>query len=372
MIRKRGAAALPGNLLEPLLLAEDAVARLDERLRASPVHEAWVSRSHFHEACAARWIAGDLVHLEDLVLNDAAMDIRTPTHELTRASAVLRAHRSIAGHPAGWALSAAGLNALSGRGPEWQDEQQVAPREREVELVGAEDEHEADRAFADIDALLARSTRAIAGARAPAAEQERPLGLAELGLYDGERNDDERLATWRDRVDLSRPPILAALDAWDAWVDLAPLQTMPWLGALLVAAVLRAGGKTQNHLACISLGLRESRRTKGGSALHGYALAPPKIAMLNAIKAAADAGLQEHDKLMLARTQLQRFLANRRSHSRLPDLVELVLAKPLVTPQLIAKTLKVTPRGALDLIAALSPTLREVTGRGRYRAWAVR
>ena len=221
-----------------------------------------------------------------------------------------------------------------------------------------------------IDALLARSNRAIVKARLPA--PGRVSGLADLGLYDSERDDDELLTHWRDRIDLERPPVLAALDAWEAWVDLAPLQTMPWLGPLLVAAVLRAGGKTAHHLACVSLGLRESRRAKGGSTLHGYAMAPPKVAMLNAIKAAAEAGLQEHDRLMLARTQLERFLTNRRSHSRLPGLVELVLAKPLVTPQLVAKELRITARGALDLIGALSPTLKEVTGRGRYRAWAVR
>lgn len=354
----------------PLLLAEDAVARLDERLRASPVRDAWISRSHFNEACAARWIAGELVHLEDLVLNDAAMDIRTPTHELTRASAVLRAHRSIAAHAPGWALSAAGLGALSGRNPSWLDDEASLSSQRVEELVDADVDGEAEHAFADIDALLVRSSRTIADARRPA--PGRVSGLADLGLYDSERNDDELLARWRDRIDLERPPVLAALDAWEAWVDLAPLQTMPWLGPLLVAAVLRAGGKTEHHLACVSLGLRESRRAKGGSTLHGYAMAPPKVAMLNAIKAAAEAGLQEHDRLMLARTQLERFLTNRRSHSRLPGLVELVLAKPLVTPQLIAKELRVTSRGALDLISALSPTLKEVTGRGRYRAWAVR
>ncbi|MBS7700857.1 MULTISPECIES: RHE_PE00001 family protein [unclassified Chelatococcus] len=370
MIRERNVAAPSESLIGPLLLAEDAVARLDERLRASPVREAWISRSHFHEACAARWIVGDLVHLEDLVLNDAAMDIRTPTHELTRASAVLRAHRSIASHPPGWALSSAGLNALSGRNASWLDDEAAESSQRLEEFAGAEPERETERAFAEIDALLARSNRTIANARLPS--RGRLSGLADLGLYDSERNDDELLARWRETINLEQPALLAALDAWEAWVDLAPLQTMSWLGPLLVAAVLRAGGKTQHHLACVSLGLRESRRAKGGSTLHGYTMAPPKVAMLNAIKAAAVAGLEEHDRLMLARTQLERFLTNRRSHSRLPGLVDLVLAKPLVTPQLVAKELKVTARGALDLIGALSPTLKEVTGRGRYRAWAVR
>ncbi|TIS53307.1 MAG: hypothetical protein E5W91_31660 [Mesorhizobium sp.] len=36
---------------------------------------------------------------------------------------------------------------------------------------------------------------------------------------------------------------------------------------------------------------------------------------------------------------------------------------------LIASELKVTQRAALDLIAELG--IREVTGRGRYRAWGI-
>ncbi len=64
---------------------------------------------------AALWLEGELVHLEDLVLHDAGMDIRAPTHELTRAHAVLRARRRIADAVPGWALSPAGLEALRGR-----------------------------------------------------------------------------------------------------------------------------------------------------------------------------------------------------------------------------------------------------------------
>jgi hypothetical protein len=51
--------------------ADDALARLDERLRASPVLDGWISRTHFEDACASLWLAGKLVTLEDLVLHDA-------------------------------------------------------------------------------------------------------------------------------------------------------------------------------------------------------------------------------------------------------------------------------------------------------------
>jgi hypothetical protein len=66
-------------------------------------HTAWLVRQHRFgasikarcatvflpagNACFALWLSGELVHLEDLVLHDAEMDLRGPTHELTRAHA---------------------------------------------------------------------------------------------------------------------------------------------------------------------------------------------------------------------------------------------------------------------------------------------
>ena len=107
---------LPGAALGALAAAEDALARLDERIRSSPIAEGFVSRTHFQDACASLWLAGDLVSLEDLVLHDARMDIHAPTHALTRAQAVLRARRRIAGAAPEWALSPDGLMALRGDG----------------------------------------------------------------------------------------------------------------------------------------------------------------------------------------------------------------------------------------------------------------
>ena len=107
---------LPGAALGALAAAEDALARLDERIRSSPIAAGFVSRTHFQDACASLWLAGELVSLEDLVLHDARMDIHSPTHALTRAQAVLRARRRIAGAAPDWALSQEGLAALRGDG----------------------------------------------------------------------------------------------------------------------------------------------------------------------------------------------------------------------------------------------------------------
>ena len=103
------------EVARPLARAEDVLARLDERLRTSPIRDGWITRTHFADAAAALWLEGELVHLEDLVLHDAGMDIRAPTREVTRGHTALRARRRIAAAAPGWALSPAGLEALRGR-----------------------------------------------------------------------------------------------------------------------------------------------------------------------------------------------------------------------------------------------------------------
>lgn len=107
---------IPWTLIAaPLAVAEDAVARLDERLSRSPIRDGWIARTHFTDACDSLWLAGELVHVEDLVLHNERMDVRTPTHEITRAHAVLRARRRILEADPGWALSREGLDVLRGR-----------------------------------------------------------------------------------------------------------------------------------------------------------------------------------------------------------------------------------------------------------------
>jgi hypothetical protein len=90
---------------------------------------------------------------------------------------------------------------------------------------------------------------------------------------------------------------------------------------------------------------------------------------LEAITAAAAAGLKDHDRWLTARTLLARKLTGRRSTSKLPALLDYVLTRPVVSAGMIAAELKITPRAAHDLVAELG--LREATGRGRYRAWGI-
>ncbi|RWM13454.1 MAG: hypothetical protein EOR73_29305, partial [Mesorhizobium sp.] len=151
------------------------MARLDERLARSPVRDGFVERQHFADAAAALWLEGELVHLEDLVLHDAHMDIRTPTHELTRAHAVLRTRRRIFSQKPDWALGREGFLALAGRAGAMPA---VGQKDREGEGAGASsaeadvrDDAEDDllaEEFAEIDAVLARSSKILSGADVPA------------------------------------------------------------------------------------------------------------------------------------------------------------------------------------------------------------
>ena len=354
-------------LASPLAAAEDSVARLDERLGSSLIREGWISRTHFMDACASLGLQGALAHLEDLVLHDAAMDLRAPTHDLTRAHTVLRTRRSIARAEPSWATSPAGLADLSqgraerGGGASGAGIAVIHEPAEEKAGEGACDDDAFAAELAAIDAVLERSSRALAGAVPPRAQD--PLAL----VYDLDWDEGARLQQWLGVVEDTRalPPLLAAALAYDAWISIEPLQHRPWLGALVVSGLLRARGKARHHLPCVNLALRQLPHERRRSRDHATRL----VAFLEAVTLGAGQGIKDHDRWRLARRLLERKLSGRRKHSKLPALIDLVLARPLVPAGMIAEELGITTRAAQDLVAELG--IREMTGRGRYRAWGV-
>lgn len=303
------------QILECLLATQDAVVRLDERAQNSRLREGWRQRLFFAEACACQLAEGDLVHLEDLVLLDART-YKGPAHAaLASALHVLRTWRA----------------ALA----------------------------------ADPEALL-RAGRAGEG------EALQPSALPNIRRE--EEDSEARISTphleaWRRirRETASLPPLLAAAVAWDAWLTLLPEPSAAWRAPLLAALVLKARCATNSFLLPIDTGRRHSeyrRQSKQSftQRIEGF---------LSWARAGALQAGKELKALALAEVMLKGKIEDCRRNSHLPALVDLFLARPLVSVPMAAAHLGISQQAASQLLPLLGSIPREVTGRKRFRAWAV-
>lgn len=370
-----------------------ALARCDERLaRAESVLAEGVrQRGYAFEAQALIGLAGGLCPLEDLVLHDAGMDVRSPTREIARAAAMLDERRRLARREPAEVLSERALRQRLGiegsADPDRTDrvmstsvpaKQVEAPWDR----IGRDDDHEdqaeedgldradehdhPDPAFAEIDALLARTRQKLDAWN----DLSSDAGRKNLTLRDPGYDAAGRLARWLTVLEEGRglPAALAAAVALDAWLVLEPSERAGELGFALAATVLRQRRLAQAHLPTLGLGLRRGRFRWSPH----LALSARVAGLLGAFGEAAAFGQADCDRLSLARELMLRKCEGRRGNSKLAELVDLFVASPLVTVQLAAARLQVSPQAVEAMLKELGGSLpRELTGRKRYRAWGI-
>lgn len=371
-----------------------ALARYDERLlRAEPVlAEGARQRGHAFEAQALIGLTGGLCPLEDLVLHDAGMDVRSPTREIARAATMMDERRRMARREPSEVVSESALRLRLGiegspvpdrtdrvTAPSRITKKAMAPWDRigedddDDDHAGEDDldleveaDHGADPAFAEIDALLARTRKKLDAWNDLSSEE----GRKNLTLRNPGYDAAGRFERWQQILEEGRglPAALAAALALDAWLWLEPSERAGELGFAFAATVLRQRGVAGVHLPALGLGLRRGRfRWSPHSPLS------VRIAgLLGAIAEAAAFGQGDLDRLTLARAVMLRRCEGRRGNSKLAELVDLFVSLPLVTVQLAAARLKVSPQAVEAMLKELGGSLpRELTGRKRYRAWGI-
>ena len=311
----------------PLMAADDAIARLDERCRFQrnagqdfsnngrtlSLRDGWLARLLYREACASRLAAGELVHVEDLVLLDGGALATTMTPDLSSAWHVLGVWRR--------ACKA--------------DPMELLCSQRPGEMVTG---------------------------------NVQPVDAPDY-FYDPNWNEAARLSEWRRVLEETKrlPPLLAAAVAWDSWLMLEPDQRGAWRAPLIAALVLKARAKTRHFL----LPLDTGRRFAKYRCHPNHDLATRLSGFLEWAREAADRGTKDLDTLALAADMLRAKLKGRRRNSRLPALVDLLLSRPLVSVPLAAKALRCSSQAVEAMLPLLGSTPRELTGRGRYRAWGI-
>lgn len=326
------------RLIHALSSAEDAVSRLDERVRSCSFRAGWTARLDVSEAVAWSWNVGAAVSAEDLNLHDESMDVRMPDEALRAAHGLVRARRKAA---------TAGSEVLSADGAGW-----IAGRRRRAPSPTRAGRRAAEVSAGD-EPVLAKLVSQLERLR---------TGVGE-GADAGVDEWLELLTPQDDRV----PLLLQAAAALEGWRIVDPYPREAYVGALLVAHWLRYRRRIRSHLLGLEAGFRlVTRQARPSSALPAAERILFWLAVLAESANQASEGLNQ---LELARQVAMSRIGPRRAHSHLGNLVDIFLERPVVTAPMAAQRLKVTPQTARRLIGQLGGTVTEISGQARFRAW---
>jgi hypothetical protein len=181
------------------------------------------------------------------------------------------------------------------------------------------------------------------------------------------------------------PPLLHAAHAAQGWME-AGITEHPAPAHALFAAVgqlARAGVTRAVFLpvwaACPAAGFGDrdhlpTLRSDAADCLLGRDRPVTwPLAFLHLVAESARAALRELDRLTTATEQGRGLAADLDKRSRLPDAIEALLRTPVLTPKALAGQLGIAPQTATALLRELQDkgVVREVTGRGSFRAFAV-
>lgn len=322
------------DLAGPLSSADRAVARLDERLRQSPLRAGIIARFDLFDTIAAMANEGCLIHFEDLALHDMSMDIRVPTQELVRASTILDIRRKASQRNPESLMTLRGLQGLVGA---WET------KTRSPDTI-------AGKSSTYVSDLLALADALLQGEETETDEIAEPLQA------------DDAFDAWRLSVQKSEklPPILAAAQIMLDWKKTSPIPRHEWLGPILGGAYLRGKDVTSMMLP-VHLGLRQAQRNN--------IKAPPLRARVEGVLRAAQAGLEMVRKMETTVSLLRAHTKDRRGDS-FEKLIQMLIDRPVVTIGMIGKEFGISKQGAAHLLKNVG-TIRELTGRGKYRAWGI-
>lgn len=345
-----------GWLLAPLAAAQDALARLDAAAAAAPapLRQGFVSRLSLREASGYLASQGAFVHPTDLALRAAGLTGRFDT-ALQRARPETALPNSRPHLPEAW--DPADLSTLS------------AFEQAAIRALG-----------------LARLLAALPRAHDPLADPSAAATV--LGPLFARDLDPVRFRAWRARLrrrpSPAIPALLRAADAALDWMEAGIVDEPDPIQALAIAALLLARtGTLQAVPLPVWTGFPGVGRVSDGGLPRLAPAATRRLgvrgevgwrgAFLGLVAESARAGLRELGWLSEAAASGSRLAAARDRRSTLGQALEAVLAAPVITPSQLADQLRVTQQAARRLLGILAEAgiVREVTGRGSFRAYAV-
>lgn len=310
------------KILDGLFRVDEGLSKLVERARLSDELQApWAHRLLYRNACAAMLAQHCLVYLEDLVLLDGHAFAGVMSPELSCGLGILKL----------WQKALRVDSATLLRAPMPGE----MPRPLSSELAG----------------------------------EAQDTGGQPDYFWDPNWDQAGRLAQWRrvwqatDRL----PPLLAAGIVWDAWHTLQPEQQGTWRSTLLAGLVLRARAKTRRLLVPLDTGQKLLGKTWNAR----LSFSERMDTFLSIVDRAVVSAGGELDAVAGARERMRLRVARGRKGSRLTDLVDLMIARPLVSIPLAVKELGVSKQAIRNMIARLGSSAREITDRKRYRCWSL-